>query len=103
MADRLELLLENRPHGDVDVIVVTDGERVLGIGDQGAGGMGISIGKLQLYTLFGGIEPSRTLPILLDVGTNNDRRLAEPDYIGWRHERVGGDAYFDFVDASSPR
>lgn len=98
MADRLELLLENRPHPDVDVIVVTDGERVLGIGDQGAGGMGISIGKLQLYTLFGGVEPSRTLPVLLDVGTNNARKLGEPDYIGWRHERISGDAYFDFVD-----
>ncbi|HZJ56325.1 MAG TPA: NAD-dependent malic enzyme [Myxococcaceae bacterium] len=98
MADRLEALLENRPRRDVEVIVVTDGERVLGIGDQGTGGMGISIGKLQLYTLFGGIEPSRTLPICLDVGTNNPERLAEPDYIGWRHERVGGDAYFDFVD-----
>ena len=97
-ADRLDLLLENRPRRDVDVIVVTDGERVLGIGDQGAGGMAISIGKLQLYTLFGGVEPSRTLPVLLDVGTNNAERLAEPDYIGWRHERVGGDAYFEFVD-----
>ena len=98
MADRLELLLENRPRREVDVIVVTDGERVLGIGDQGAGGMGISIGKLQLYTLFGGVEPSRTLPVLLDVGTNNSALLAEPDYIGWRHERVSGDAYFEFVD-----
>ena len=99
MRDRLELLLENRPRREVDVVVVTDGERVLGIGDQGAGGMGISIGKLQLYTLFGGVEPSRTLPILLDVGTNNAAHLAEPDYIGWRHERVQGEAYFDFVDA----
>ncbi|HEY1907282.1 MAG TPA: NAD-dependent malic enzyme [Myxococcaceae bacterium] len=98
MRDRLEQLLENRPRGEVDAVVVTDGERVLGIGDQGAGGMAISIGKLQLYTLFGGVEPSRTLPVLLDVGTNNAKRLAEPDYIGWRHERVSGDAYFDFVD-----
>ncbi len=98
MRDALELLLENRPRREVDVVVVTDGERVLGIGDQGAGGMGISIGKLQLYTLFGGVEPARTLPVLLDVGTNNAARLAEPDYIGWRHERVKGDAYFDFVD-----
>jgi malate dehydrogenase (oxaloacetate-decarboxylating) len=98
MRDRLDLLLENRPRRDVDAIVVTDGERVLGIGDQGAGGMGISIGKLQLYTLFGGIEPSRTLPVLLDVGTNNSERLAEPDYLGWRHERMTGDSYFEFVD-----
>jgi len=98
MRDRLELLLENRPRSEVEVVVVTDGERVLGIGDQGAGGMGISIGKLQLYTLFGGIEPSRTLPVLLDVGTNNPDRLAEHDYLGWRHERVGGEAYFEFVE-----
>jgi malate dehydrogenase (oxaloacetate-decarboxylating) len=98
MRDRLELLLENRPHREVEVVVVTDGERVLGIGDQGAGGMGISIGKLQLYTLFGGVEPSRTLPVLLDVGTNNPDRLAEPDYLGWRHERVTGEEYFEFVD-----
>ena len=97
--DRLEQLLENRPRREVDVVVVTDGERVLGIGDQGAGGMGISIGKLQLYTLFGGVEPSRTLPVLLDVGTNNPTKLGEPDYIGWRHERVQGEAYFEFVDA----
>ncbi len=99
MRDGLELLLENRPRREVDVVVVTDGERVLGIGDQGAGGMAISIGKLQLYTLFGGVEPSRTLPVLLDVGTNNPDRLSEPDYIGWRHERVTDDAYFEFVDA----
>jgi malate dehydrogenase (oxaloacetate-decarboxylating) len=98
MRDRLELLLENRPRREVEVVVVTDGERVLGIGDQGAGGMAISIGKLQLYTLFGGVEPSRTLPILLDVGTNNAARLTEPDYLGWRHERVRDDAYFEFVD-----
>ncbi|MGZ5959442.1 MAG: NAD-dependent malic enzyme [Myxococcaceae bacterium] len=99
MQERLELLLENRPRREVDVVVVTDGERVLGIGDQGAGGMGISIGKLQLYTLFGGVDPSRTLPVFLDVGTNNADRLAAPDYIGWRHERVKGEAYFEFVDA----
>jgi len=98
VSERLEDLLDNRPHREVDAIVVTDGERVLGIGDQGAGGMAISIGKLQLYTLFGGVDPSRTLPILLDVGTNNPERLGEPDYIGWRHERIAGDAYFDFVD-----
>jgi malate dehydrogenase (oxaloacetate-decarboxylating) len=82
MADRLELLLENRPHAEVDVIVVTDGERVLGIGDQGAGGMGISIGKLQLYTLFGGVEPSHTLPVLLDVGPTTRRSWPSPTTSG---------------------
>ncbi len=91
-------LLRNRPNRDVDVIVVTDGERILGIGDQGAGGLGIPIGKLSLYTLIGGIRPERTLPIVLDVGTNNADRLKDPEYLGWRHERITGQAYFDFVD-----
>jgi len=91
-------LLQNRPNKIVDVIVVTDGERILGIGDQGAGGLGIPIGKLSLYTLIGGIRPERTLPIVLDVGTNNTERLNDPEYLGWRHERITGQAYFDFVD-----
>jgi malate dehydrogenase (oxaloacetate-decarboxylating) len=77
---------------------VTDGERILGIGDQGAGGLGISIGKLSLYTGIGGIRPERTLPIVLDVGTNNKERLNDSEYLGWRHERITGQAYYDFVD-----
>jgi malate dehydrogenase (oxaloacetate-decarboxylating) len=98
LRDSIATLLRNRPYRDVDVIVVTDGERILGIGDQGVGGLGIPIGKLSLYTLIGGIRPERTLPIVLDVGTNNTERLKDPEYLGWRHERVTGQAYFDFVD-----
>ena len=98
LRDSIPQLLRNRPNPDVDVIVVTDGERILGIGDQGAGGLGIPIGKLSLYTLIGGIRPERTLPIVLDVGTNNAERIKDPEYLGWRHERVTGQAYFDFVD-----
>ncbi len=98
LRDSIPALLRNRPNKDVDVIVVTDGERILGIGDQGAGGLGIPIGKLSLYTLIGGIHPARTLPIVLDVGTNNTERLNDPEYLGWRHERITGQDYFDFVD-----
>src|SRR5712672_3517281 len=88
--DSMSKLLRNRPNAYVDIIVVTDGERILGIGDQGAGGLGIPIGKLSLYTGIGGIRPERTLPIVLDVGTNNAERLNDPEYIGWRHERISG-------------
>jgi malate dehydrogenase (oxaloacetate-decarboxylating) len=98
LRDSIPMLLRNRPNRDIDVIVVTDGERILGIGDQGVGGLGIPIGKLSLYTLIGGILPERTLPIVLDVGTNNQERLNDPEYLGWRHERVTGKAYFDFID-----
>src|SRR6201989_3416115 len=98
LRDSIPQLLRNRPNKDVDVIVVTDGERILGIGDQGAGGLGISIGKLSLYSGIGGIRPERTLPIVLDVGTNNKERLNDPEYLGWHHERITGQAYFDFID-----
>ncbi|MGD0225280.1 MAG: NAD-dependent malic enzyme [Terriglobia bacterium] len=98
LRDSIPALLRHRPDLLVDVIVVTDGERILGIGDQGAGGLGIPIGKLSLYSLIGGIRPERTLPIVLDVGTNNPERLNDPEYLGWRHERISGQAYYDFVD-----
>jgi malate dehydrogenase (oxaloacetate-decarboxylating) len=98
LRDSISEILQNRPNREVDVIVVTDGERILGLGDQGAGGLGIPIGKLSLYSLIGGIHPSRTLPIVLDVGTNNQERLKDPEYLGWRHERITGDEYLDFVD-----
>lgn len=98
LRDQMPELLRNRPNAEVDIIVVTDGERILGIGDQGVGGMGIPIGKLSLYSLIGGVHPARTLPVVLDVGTNNQDRLKAPEYLGWRHERVSGDAYYDFVD-----
>lgn len=92
-------LLRNHPNPEVDVIVVTDGERILGIGDQGVGGLGIPIGKLSLYTLIGGIQPARTLPVVLDVGTNNEDRLRDPEYLGWRHPRVTSLDYDEFIDA----
>jgi len=96
--DRLEEVIANYPINDVDVIVVTDGERILGLGDQGIGGMTIPIGKLSLYTLFGGIHPARTLPIILDVGTNNHELLNDKLYLGWQHERLSGREYDEFVD-----
>ncbi|HXE36717.1 MAG TPA: NAD-dependent malic enzyme [Verrucomicrobiae bacterium] len=92
-------LLRNHPNPEVDVIVVTDGERILGIGDQGVGGLGIPIGKLSLYSLIGGIHPARTLPVVLDVGTNNEERLRDPEYLGWRHARITGPEYDSFIDA----
>src|SRR5246127_2810403 len=96
--DYLDEVLGNRLRREVDVIVVTDGQRILGLGDQGIGGMGIPIGKLSLYTVLGGIDPARTLPVLLDVGTDNAELLEDPLYLGWRHPRIAGAGYDDFVD-----
>jgi malate dehydrogenase (oxaloacetate-decarboxylating) len=96
--DRLDEVIRNRPQREVDVIVVTDGQRILGLGDQGIGGMGIPIGKLSLYTLIGGIAPARALPIVLDVGTDNVELLDSPLYLGWRHRRIDDDDYYAFID-----
>jgi malate dehydrogenase (oxaloacetate-decarboxylating) len=96
--ERIGQILSHPRYDGVKCIVFSDGERILGLGDQGAGGMGIPIGKMALYTALGGIHPEHCLPILLDVGTNNEERLKSPIYIGWRHERVRGAEYDAFVD-----
>lgn len=97
--DKIAEILDHRLPREVDLSVVTDGEAVLGIGDQGIGGINISSAKLMVYTLCGGINPNRVLPIQLDVGTNNPHLLNDPMYLGWRHERITGQAYDDFIDS----
>lgn len=98
LQDRIEEIITDLPQKELDVVVVTDGERILGLGDLGVGGMAIPQGKLSLYTLFGGIHPLRTLPILLDVGTNNQTLLNDPLYLGWRYPRISDNLYYDFVN-----
>lgn len=96
---RIEQILAAPRYDDIRCIVVSDGERILGLGDQGAGGMGIPIGKMALYTALGGIPPEHCLPVLLDAGTDNKALLGDPIYIGWQHRRVRGQEYDDFVEA----
>lgn len=93
--DEIFRQLANQP---VDVAVVTDGEGVLGIGDQGVGGLKIAVGKLMVYTLCGGLNPYKTAAIQLDVGTNNKELLDDPMYLGWRHKRISGAEYHDFIE-----
>src|SRR3954453_21276362 len=97
--DQIDALLANRPFRAVDVIVVTDGERILGLGDLGVGGMGIPVGKLSLYTPCAGVHPARTLPVFLDAGTDNVANLSDPLYLGWRHERLRAQPYDDFIES----
>ncbi|KAH9049536.1 hypothetical protein EDB84DRAFT_1556139 [Lactarius hengduanensis] len=93
-----EDFLEQTRGRDIDLIVCSDAEAILGIGDQGVGGIGISTAKSALYTLLAGIAPTKSLPVVLDVGTNNESLINDPLYVGWRHERVRGDAYDQFID-----
>lgn len=95
---KIRSLLQNRQHPNVDLILVTDGEGVLGIGDQGLGGIDIAVAKLMVYTLCAGIPPARVLPVFLDVGTNNEKLLNDPMYLGMRQPRLSGDEYDEFVE-----
>jgi malate dehydrogenase (oxaloacetate-decarboxylating) len=96
--DKIDKILQEHQSESINFIIVTDGEAVLGIGDQGIGGMDISIGKLMVYIACSGINPSRVLPIQLDVGTNNEKLLKDPQYLGWRHSRIADHEYDTFID-----
>lgn len=98
LKEKMSEMIANIPRKDIDVIVVTDGSRILGLGDVGIGGMTIPVGKLSLYTLFGGIHPEKTLPVIFDVGTDNPSLLENPLYLGWRHPRITGHDYDQFVE-----
>ena len=95
---RIAQVLANWPNPEVDIIVISDGSRILGLGDLGANGMGIPIGKLVLYVVGAGLHPNRTLPILLDVGTDNEELLNDPLYLGCTHRRVAGEEFYEIVD-----
>ena len=96
--DHIDEILENRINPEIDLIVVTDSEQILGIGDQGVNGIGISVAKLVIYTLAAGINPRRMLPLMIDVGTNNHHLLEDPFYLGWRHPRINREEYHSFVE-----
>ncbi len=96
--DEIDLIFKSLPYRNIKMIVVTDSEGILGIGDQGIGGMGIPVGKLSLYAGGAGIHPANTLPVALDVGTNNEELLSDSLYLGIRENRLRGDEYYDFVD-----
>ncbi len=95
--DNINEILDNVTN-KIDLIVLTDSEQILGIGDQGANGIGISVAKIVIYTLCAGINPKRMLPVMMDVGTNNEKLLKDPLYIGWRHSRIRGKKYHKFLD-----